>query len=209
MLGNKIINLNKLIVSINGQATLLFVFLLIPIIFFIPAIALDLSSYQATKVQLQNALEVSADSALNKSIVDNYRSDKIIKLKDMDTYRTNLEKGIQDNFRATINSANNTQIVFQPGYDFTPQPATLTIAYNQQQENSSSAGNEGSVGVNIQLTLTTKLRLPVASKLLSLVGIDDGSGWSPSITITDYVYGIRVLKADDFTTHQWQTYQAQ
>lgn len=211
MFKKKVNSLSKIIASKNGEGLLLFIFLLIPVVFFVPAIALDLSAYQATKVHLENALEVASNAALNKSIVDDYRSDKILKLKDMNTFATNLKEGIEKNFHATIISSGDTEIKFTPGYAFTPEPAILTITYERQEEDGLDPNDPnrhnglGNIGININLELTTELKLPITSKFLQVFGISDGSSLNPSITVTDRVCGVRVIKADDFTTdYDWQ-----
>ncbi len=132
---NKIIKkCRRILTSNDGLAVYILLFVFLPLIVFVPAVAIDFSAYMTAKTHLQNALDVSAITALNRSTLDQHRADKIIKIifdddSSENQFTKKLNQSIAENLRAessTIENRNHIKIV-KPKIYLTPYDVDLTI----------------------------------------------------------------------------------
>lgn len=221
----KLENKFKCIIASNkGMAVYIVMFFLLPLMLLVPAAAIDISTYLAVRTQFQNALDISAATALNRSTLDNHRADKILKVIFNDPSSNNdftkkLKESIDINLKTNSTVVNSNQLQFIPGLPLTPFISNLTISctdrggveYTGNDSDSSGLIDGGGVrreyGTNydIELVLNTKVKLPVYEKIGYFFKLGmDSTLFEVPITVKSAIRGIRIKSPNDFNDYGFE-----
>lgn len=149
---NIIARIKKILISNSGVAIYIVMFFLLPLIVLVPAVAIDFSAYMAAKTHLQNALDTSAITALNRSTLDYQRADKIIKVIFEDDSSENqfvkkLKEEIDVNLGTDsqiIKENNQYRLQFVPKVYLTAYPTDIVIKTTTRGGDAYTAGDKAS-----------------------------------------------------------------
>lgn len=198
--------IKKIIKSKKGAGTTLLGFILVPLIAFFLAIAIDISAYFAVKAYLNNGLDAAGLAALNLSVSDTNRADKSLKViidsNDPNYYINNLRKTLANNFNIAsvdylLQDPITPILTFAPKLDLISGPITVgVIIDNDKDVNAEKEYNGGALSDSksktIDLVMDAKLNLPISGKVLSFLGLSDV--YAVPLEIKNTIRGIRVQK---------------
>lgn len=223
----------KIITSNEGIAVYIVMFVFLPLILLVPAIAIDFSAYMAARTQLQNALDISSVTALNLSTRDNYRADKeisvIFDMSSDNAFAKKLVEGMNENLKMKVaakvvntNASTNESIIgFTPDTYLTASPAVLTITPTQtgmtEYVETSSGSNTDFADANnksdviygsdyaIEMDIKTVVDLPVYKKVTDLFNLGFNKDmFKVPLVVKSAIRGVRIKSYNDFNEYSFE-----
>lgn len=217
----------SIITSIKGAATYILLFTLIPLVLIVPAMVMDFSAYYAVRTHLQNVMDVASTYGITHSTDDRYRADKeLYIIKDSskpNAFINQLKICIDKNFN-TNSTIDGDHIKFKiNGINIVPYDADLLVEYKPRsgagqeykwvegkddgfntEDALSSDSSKYTTQYDLELSLSTHMKLPVLGKVLELfsVGPSEESLKTP-ITIKTAVRGARIKNPGTFTDDKY------
>lgn len=196
----------------KGAATLMYFVILLPVIFLIGSVIIDLSSYMMLRTHLLNCLDTSVVSAVNLSMKDDYRSDRDLVLfrggenlsGDFNLFVLNFRWAFTNNTGTQINSS------FEPDIeDGSGVIMSQCVKFNRPSEEDSvissievtvelkddvdfAPGDYEQVSQAVEVTQTAYVKLPLTSNMLKFLDSDNEPVEFP-LTVKNKVGNIRVI----------------
>lgn len=222
--------LNKIISSQKGAGIYIIMFFMLPLMLLVVGTAIDISAYLAARTQLQNALDISSVAALNRSTLDQYRADKMIKVildkNSNNSFYSNFKQLIEANLNTTAEYVSDDTLQFVPRLYITPYPSTVTIVVKKRTSSDYDnlyTGNETNTvqgnladadgftntkydsDCDIELELKTQVLLPVYRRIASFFNyFPDKKYFEIPITVKSSIRGVRIKSPNDFNEYQFE-----
>lgn len=194
----------------KGAATLMFFVILLPVIFLIGSVIIDLSSYMMLRTHLLNCVDTSVVSAVNLSIKDDYRSDRDLvlfrggdKLEDdflffifnfINLYSSNTGTVPDLNFNIHL-GGEDTGVAMWADIKFTRQDSVISsieVKVELKDPVYFGPGDYEDVSQTVEITQTAYVELPLTSNMLKFLDRNNEPVKFP-LTVKNKVGNIRVI----------------